>query len=245
MNAVVCPPYQHPTHPPHPTPTPPAGNHAFETFAAAVSRGIPGPKVQAALWLQAENSRRGYAHHQAQMVSERPRPCPRTCAAAVAWPATDCQRAHSAWWTVDATACPRCVCPAPALRSSCCCCASCCSMCGGPGSTWLATPSCGATLRLCCPTTAPTSVTRVGGAVLPAAAAAATASCVCLHCCQGGVLLGWVRRWPRKAFLSTSLSAAALLLLLLLLLLPLLLTDSFPRRRPPAPVGGAPAPEPS
>ena len=59
-----------------PTPRPPctlhpaAGNHAFETFTGAVSRDIPDPKVQAALWLQAENSRRGYAHHQAQMVSQ-------------------------------------------------------------------------------------------------------------------------------------------------------------------------------
>jgi hypothetical protein len=44
-----------------------AGNHAFESVAAAI-RHVRDEKIQIALWLQLEASRMGYAHELAKMV---------------------------------------------------------------------------------------------------------------------------------------------------------------------------------
>jgi hypothetical protein len=59
-----------------------AGNHAFETFSATVNT-CEDPKMQAVLWLQAEASRRGYAHQQGLMVSRVSLVCCAACGVGV------------------------------------------------------------------------------------------------------------------------------------------------------------------
>jgi hypothetical protein len=51
------------------------GNHAFETLQGTISgaSGYRDPKIQAVMWLQAEASRRGYAHTQGEQVRARTR----------------------------------------------------------------------------------------------------------------------------------------------------------------------------